>query len=88
MTSPATSAKGIAERKQFIESLIRTPEELFKEQEELKAHIKEVRKEKKEMTRPTYEQVKKAYLVYQSGETNGGEFLDILSDYFKEEESK
>ena len=40
------------------------------------------------MTRPTYEQVKKAYLVYQSGETNGGKFWDILYDYFNEGDKK
>jgi L-fucose mutarotase/ribose pyranase (RbsD/FucU family) len=76
-----------AERKLFKESLVRTTEEMKKEQEEL---IVEIEKQKKEditrdMTRPTYEQVKKAYLVYGSGETNGGEFWDILADYFKEE---
>jgi L-fucose mutarotase/ribose pyranase (RbsD/FucU family) len=76
-----------AERKLFKESLVRTPEEMKKEQEELIAEIEKQKKEDmiKDKTRPTYEQVRKAYLVYGSGETNGGEFWDILSDYFKEE---
>ncbi len=32
---------------------------------------------------PTYNQAKKAYEVYQSGMSNGGEFWDVLAQYFK-----
>ena len=33
--------------------------------------------------KPTYKQAKKAYEVYQSGMSNGGEFWDVLAQYFK-----
>jgi hypothetical protein len=35
--------------------------------------------------KPTYEQAKKAYKVYQSGMSNGGEFWEVLAEYFKED---
>ena len=37
--------------------------------------------------KPTYKQAKKAYEVYQSGMSNGGEFWDTLAQYFKGEEA-
>tara|TARA_R100000908_G_scaffold56878_1_gene32497 strand:+ start:182 stop:301 length:120 start_codon:yes stop_codon:yes gene_type:complete len=37
------------------------------------------------MNKPTFEQMKKSYLTYMSGETNGGEWFDMLAEYFGEE---
>ena len=36
-------------------------------------------------SKPTYEEAKKAYRAYQSGVITGGEFHEILTEYFKDE---